>query len=160
MLDALTWVLGRLVGGVLDLFQVLTTPSAWPGFADKEGLGRLIYYGGSVDFLFVVIDTAIVALLVGLWRPALLWGVVRGIEKLNNTVGRFAAWAGLAMVLQQVLIVSLQRIFRTSEVTFGPFGLVFTKDLSWFSEELKLYNAMIVTLCAAYTFIQGGHVAG
>ena len=62
------------------------------------------------------------------------------------------------MVIQQVMIVSLQRVFRVSEITIGPFGYVFTKDLSWFAEELKLYNAMIVTLCAAYTFVQGGHV--
>ncbi|MCI5084654.1 MAG: TRAP transporter small permease subunit, partial [Rhodovulum sp.] len=33
-----------------------------------------------------------------------------------------------------------------------------TKDLSWWSEELKLYNAMVVAMCAAYTFVQGGHV--
>jgi TRAP-type C4-dicarboxylate transport system permease small subunit len=37
-------------------------------------------------------------------------------------------------------------------------GLGFTQDLSWFSEELKLYNAMIVALCVTYTFVQGGHV--
>ena len=33
-----------------------------------------------------------------------------------------------------------------------------SKDVSWWSEELKLYNAMIVCLCATYTFVQGGHV--
>ncbi|MCE8441697.1 TRAP transporter small permease subunit, partial [Rhodovulum sulfidophilum] len=52
----------------------------------------------------------------------------------------------------------LQRIFRVSEIGVGPFGYVFTKDLSWWSEELKLYNAAIVALCATYTFVQSGHV--
>ncbi|MEO0388406.1 MAG: TRAP transporter small permease subunit, partial [Pseudomonadota bacterium] len=45
-----------------------------------------------------------------------------------------------------------------SEISFGPFGAAFTRDLSWWSEELKLYNAMIVVLCCGYTFVQGGHV--
>jgi TRAP-type mannitol/chloroaromatic compound transport system permease small subunit len=36
--------------------------------------------------------------------------------------------------------------------------MVLTRDVSWWSEELKLYNAMIVCLCATYTFVQGGHV--
>lgn len=62
------------------------------------------------------------------------------------------------MVLQQIMIIFLQRIFRVSEISFGPFGSSFTRDLSWWSEELKLYNAMIVCLCCSYTFVQGGHV--
>ena len=36
----------------------------------------------------------------------------------------------------------------------GPLEL----DISWWSEELKLYNAMVVALCCTYTFVQGGHV--
>ena len=62
------------------------------------------------------------------------------------------------MVLQQVIIVFLQRIFRVAEISIAPFGLDFTKDLSWYGEELKLYNAMIICMCVSYTFIQGGHV--
>jgi len=31
-------------------------------------------------------------------------------------------------------------------------------DISWWSEELKLYNALVVCLCATYTFVQGSHV--
>nr|MDA3857205.1 TRAP transporter small permease subunit [Roseovarius sp.] len=38
------------------------------------------------------------------------------------------------------------------------FGIPLQFDVSWYSEELKLYNALIVTLCATYTFVQGGHV--
>jgi hypothetical protein len=56
------------------------------------------------------------------------------------------------------MIIFLQRIFRVSEISIGPFGSAFTQDLSWYSEELKLYNAAIVCLCCAWTFIQGGHV--
>ena len=62
------------------------------------------------------------------------------------------------MVMQQIAIVFLQRIFRVSTIDLAPFGYGFSKDLSWWSEELKLYNAMIVALCVTYTFVQGGHV--
>ena len=86
-----------------------------------------------------------------------MWGAVRVLEGFANGVGRFFAWAGLLMVLQQIIIVFSQRIFAQSELTFG-FGTAFSFDISWWSEELKLYNAMIVALCCAYTFVQAGHV--
>jgi TRAP-type mannitol/chloroaromatic compound transport system permease small subunit len=86
-----------------------------------------------------------------------MWGCVRGLEGFANTVGRIAAWAGLLMVIQQIVIIFMQRVFAVAEISIG-FGATFTKDVSWWSEELKFYNAMIVCLCAAYTFVQGGHV--
>ncbi|MEM8536816.1 MAG: TRAP transporter small permease subunit, partial [Pseudomonadota bacterium] len=86
-----------------------------------------------------------------------LWGCVRGLEGFANTVGRIAAWAGLFMVLQQIVIIFMQRVFAVAQISLG-FGVEFTRDVSWWAEELKLYNAMIVTLCATYTFVQGGHV--
>ena len=61
------------------------------------------------------------------------------------------------MVIQQIVIIFMQRVFAVAEISIG-FGVIFTKDVSWWSEELKFYNAMIVCLCAAYTFVQGGHV--
>lgn len=158
MLDAALWVASGLLQGLYDLVYVLVSPSAWPNFGDKEWLVSFIHYGGSVDFLFVVADLFLIVLIVGLWRHSVMWAAVRGIEAVNNAVGRLAAWAALIMAVQQVMIVVLQRIFRLSEITVGPFGYVVTEDVSWFGEELKLYNAMIVTLCAAYTFAQGGHV--
>ncbi len=158
MIDALIWLASHVAGGVINPLRLLFVPSSRPDFSSNEWIALLIYYGASAEFLFFLIDLAIIVLIVGLIRRPFLWGVVRGIEGFNNVVGRIAAWAALLMVLQQVVIVVLQRIFRVSEITFGPFGYVFTKDLSWFGEGLKLYNAMLVTLCAAYTFVQGGHV--
>jgi len=158
MLDLIVSFFSHVAFGFVNFFRVLFTPSAWPDFGNMEWIARLIYYGGSTEFFFVVFDIALVVLVIGLVRRPFLWAVVRGIEALNNTIGRIAAWAVLIMVIQQVMIVALQRVFRVSEITVGPFGYVFTKDLSWFAEELKLYNAMIVALCAAYTFVQGGHV--
>jgi len=61
------------------------------------------------------------------------------------------------MVLQQIIIVFMQRIFTAAEISFA-FGAPLTKDVSWWAEELKFYNALIVTLCATYTFVHGSHV--
>ena len=67
------------------------------------------------------------------------------------------AWAGLIMVLQQIVVIFVQRIFAQSQLGIG-FGTAFSFEVSWWSEELKLYNAIVVTLCCAYTFVQKGHV--
>lgn len=159
MLDFIIWVIKNIALGFVNFFTVLVSPSAWPHFGDMEWVVRFVYYGASVELFFVVFDAMIVLLLLGLfWRRSILWGFVRGSEAVNNTIGRIASWAVLIMVLQQVVIVVLQRIFRVPDITVSPFGFGFTKDVSWFAEELKLYNAILVTLCAAYTFIQGGHV--
>jgi len=159
MADALSWVGAQLLQGFINLYTALSHPMAWLNWVnDPESVIRFIYYGASKEFLFIIVDLFLVITVVGLLYRPFLWGVVRVIEGFSNAVGRFFAWAGLIMVLQQVMIVFLQRIFRVSEISIGPFGAVFTKDLSWFGEELKLYNAMIVALVAAYTFVQGGHV--
>lgn len=154
----LQWISGNLLEGVYNLGYALSHPHLWLDWSEKQALGRFIYYGGSVEFFFAVLILFLAILLVGLFARGFLWGVVRGLEGFANVTGRFFAWAGLLMVLQQVMIIFLQRIFRVSEISVGPFGSAFTKDLSWWSEELKLYNAMIVCLCCAYTFTQGGHV--
>jgi TRAP-type mannitol/chloroaromatic compound transport system permease small subunit len=146
----------------LGELRTLTSPEA------KASLARFMYYGGSSEFFFVVFTAFLVLTAVGLWRNSILWGVVRGLEFFANTLGRAVAWFGLIMVLQQIIIIFLQRIFRVSAIEFGPFspfgyklwdGFTFISyDLSWWSEELKLYNALIVCLCVTYTFVQGGHV--
>jgi TRAP-type mannitol/chloroaromatic compound transport system permease small subunit len=158
MLDGIGWIIGNIVSAVYNLGYALTHPGLWLNWSDQTAIMRFIYYGGSVEFFFVLMMLFLVLLAVGLWRRPVLWGYVRGAEFFGNTVGRVIAWAGLIMVLQQTVIVFLQRIFLVSEISIGPFGSVFTRDLSWYGEELKLYNAMIVALCCAYTFIQGGHV--
>lgn len=152
------WVISNIGLSIYHLAFALTNPSTWLDWSDSQSMMRFIYYGGSVEFFFVVFTTFLVLTGIGFWKRAFLWRMVGGLEFFSNTIGRIAAWAGLFMVLQQILIIFLQRIFRVSEISFGPFGYVFTRDLSWFSEELKLYNAAIVCLCCAWTFVQGSHV--
>ena len=142
----------------VNFTYAVTYPALWLDWSNKSAIVRFIYYGASSEFLFVVLVFFLLVFAFGLWRHKILWWAVRILEYISNSVGRIAAWAGLIMVLQQIIIVFLQRIFRVSEISLSPFGFAFTKDLSWYGEELKLYNAIIVCMCCAYTFVQGGHV--
>ena len=158
MLDLITDLFVNFFLSFYHLFYALTNPDLWLNWTDKQALMRFIYYGGSHEFLFVILMVFVVLTGLGLWRSKIMWGAVKTFEFVGNWIGRTFAWAGLIMVVQQVVVVALQRIFRVAEISVGPFGYTFTRDLSWFGEELKLYNAMIVCLCCGYTFIQGGHV--
>ncbi|MBK5935089.1 tripartite ATP-independent transporter DctQ subunit [Rhodovulum imhoffii] len=158
MFDGLLWVLQNIGQAFFNFGYAITHPGLWLDWSDKQAIMRFVYYGGSVEFFFVVFTAFLVLTAVGIWRRSIMWGAVRVLEGLANGLGRVAAWTGLLMVLQQIMIVFLQRIFRVAEIQFGPLGYGFAKDLSWWSEELKLYNAMVVTLCVTYTFVQGGHV--
>lgn len=157
MVDALVWFFTNIGLAFFNFFYALTHPDLWLDWSDKQAVMRFIYYGGSVEFFFVIFTACLVLTGIGLWKNNVMWGAVRVLEGIGNTVGRFFAWAGLIMVLQQVMIVFVQRIFASAQISLG-FGIPFAKDISWWAEELKLYNAMIVCMCVSYTFIQGGHV--
>ena len=159
MTDGLLWIAQNIAMSFYNLGYAVTHPASWLAWGNREALARFIYYGGSSEFFFVVFTSFLVITAIGMaWNRNVLWWGVRILEGMANGIGRFFAWAGLIMVLQQIMIVFLQRIFRIAEISVGPMGIAVTRDLSWFSEELKFYNAMIVCLCATYTFVQGGHV--
>lgn len=157
MLDIIAWIFGNIAQSFWRAIWAVTHPGQWLDWSSPEAVFRFIYFGGSSEFFFVVFTMFLVLTGLGLWRNGIMWGAVRVFEGFANGVGRFFAWAGLLMVLQQIVIVFSQRIFAASELTLG-LGAAFSYDVSWWSEELKLYNAMIVCLCCTYTFVQGGHV--
>jgi TRAP-type mannitol/chloroaromatic compound transport system permease small subunit len=164
VVEGIGWFFQNFALAFFNFFYALTNPADWLAWlggieteAAKQSLMRFIYYGGSVEFFFVIFAAFIVLTIVGFWKNAVMWGAVRVLESIGNTVGRIAAWAGLLMVLQQIMIVFVQRVFASAQISLG-FGLPFAKDVSWWSEELKLYNSIVVCLCVSYTFIQGGHV--
>jgi TRAP-type mannitol/chloroaromatic compound transport system permease small subunit len=100
-----------------------------------------------------------VILAVGLFRHSFLRRTVHGLELFNGRIGQFACWFALIMMIQQVLIIVMGQIFRGNELVLSPFGLVFSSgELQWLSGQLKLYNAILIALASAYTFIEGGHV--
>ncbi len=162
--NPLGWFFANLIEAFYNFFYALSHPFIWLDWVvwtgtpeDKQSLVRFIYYGASSEFFFVVLVGFLILSLVGFLNNRVMWAVVRGLETIANTVGRTFAWAGLLMVIIQILIIFLQRVFAVSEITFG-FGMAFTFDVSWWSESLKFYNAMIVCLCVTWTFVQGGHV--
>ena len=164
MIDGIVWFIKNTALAFYNFFYVLTHPADWlpwmnglDSTEDKQALMRFIYYGGSAELFFVVFTAFLILTAVGLYNNRFMWGTVRVLEGFANVVGRFFAWAGLLMVLQQIIIVFMQRIFTRADIAFG-FGSPLQFDVSWWAEELKLYNALIVTLCCTYTFVQGSHV--
>ncbi len=157
MLDAILWFLQNIGLAFYNFAYAVTHPASWLNWADKEAIMRFVYYGGSVEFFFVVFTFVLVLTAIGLWRNSFMWGCVRVMEGFANITGRIFAWAGLIMVIQQIVIVFIQRIFVRPDISFG-FGIPLTYDISWWAEMLKLHNALVVALCCTYTFVQGGHV--
>ena len=155
--DGLLWFFQNLLLSFYNIGYAVSNPGMWLDWSEKKSIMRFVYYGGSVEFFFAVLLIFLALFIVGVFRPAFMWGNIRLLEGFANTVGRFFAWAGLIMVLQQVLIIIMQRIFTRPDIVIG-FGIPLSYDISWYAEELKLYNALVVSLCATYTFVQGGHV--
>lgn len=151
------WLSEHIILSFYNLAYAITHPGLWLDWSDSEAVMRVVYYGASVEFFFVMFTAFLVLTGAGLWRPGILWASVRGLEGFANTVGRLMAWAGLVMVIQQIVIVFIQRIFARPDIVLG-IGIPLEFDISWWSEELKLYNAMVVAMCCTYTFVQGGHV--
>ena len=160
----LTWLLSNIFNALPNIFTALYNYNTWLDWIswdktteDKQSLMRFIYYGASVELFFATTVLIFLYTAIAIYHRPLMWKPVTSLETLANTTGRFFAWAGLTMVLIQIVIIFIQRIFAVSQITIG-FGLAFSFDVSWWSESLKLYNAMIVALCVTYTFVQGGHV--
>ena len=151
------FVLGNLLEAPYNLFAALLNPGMWLNWSDSKSMMRFIYYGGSVEFFFVCFVGLILVTAYAIRNRAFMWGGVRVLEGISNTMGRLFAWAGLIMVIQQIIIVFMQRIFTRPDISVG-FGIPLQFDISWFAEELKLFNALVVCLCVGYTFVQGGHV--
>ena len=155
--DGVIWFFQNLLFAFYNIGYAALNPGLWLDWSEKKSIMRFVYYGGSVEFFFAVLLVILVLFIIGVLRPSFMWGQIRVLEGFANTVGRFFAWAGLIMVLQQVLIVVMQRIFTRPDIVLS-FGVPLSYDISWYAEELKLYNALVVSLCATYTFVQGGHV--
>ena len=155
--DGCIWFFQNLLFAFYNIGYAVSNPGMWLDWSEKKSIMRFVYYGGSVEFFFAVLLIFLFLFVIGVFRPSFMWGHIRVLEGFANTVGRFFAWAGLIMVLQQVLIIVMQRIFTRPDIVLG-FGIPLSYDISWYAEELKLYNALVVSLCATYTFVQGGHV--
>ena len=158
------WIVSQFLSAFPNLFSALSQPTLWLDWLtwektteDKQSLMRFIYYGASTELFFAIAIIIVLYTALAMYYRPLMWKTVTSLETVANSTGRVFAWAGLTMVLIQIVIIFIQRVFAVSQITIG-FGLAFSFDVSWWSESLKLYNAMIVALCVTYTFVQGGHV--
>ena len=156
-LSGILWFFQNLLYAVMNLVTALSNPQLWLDWSDRQSLMRFIYYGGSTELFFVFLLCFFIIVVAGVLNSRFMWGFVRVTEGISNSVGRLVAWAGLIMVIQQVVIVFLQRVFARPDIVIG-FGIPIEYGVSWFAEELKLYNAAIICLCISYTFVQQGHV--
>ncbi len=125
----------------------------------KEQLEVIILTGMSVEFFCVVLWIVLLLLAAGIYNRSFLRGAVDVLEGFNGRVGRIAAWFALIMVVQQVLIIAMGQIFRGNEIILSPLGMMLSaSELQWLSGQLKFYNAILIAVASAYTFIEGGHV--
>ncbi len=74
----------------------------------------------------------------------LIGSLARGIDELNERIGRFVAWAALLMVLVQFGVVVLRYVY----------GLSFI----FMQESIVYLHAILFMLGAGYTLLHGGHV--
>ena len=158
------WIVSQFLSAFPNLFSALSQPTLWLDWLtwektteDKQSLMRFIYYGASTELFFAITIIIVLYTALAMYYRPLMWKTVTSLEAVANSTGRAFAWSGLTMVLIQIVIIFIQRVFAVSQISIG-FGLTVTFDVSWWAESLKLYNAMIVALCVTYTFVQGGHV--
>ena len=162
--NTFVWLFSNIVEAFYNIVYAVMHPNIWLDWLswantteDKESLMRFIYYGGSHELFFAFFVLFLALTTVALLNRAFMWSCVRVLEGFANKIGRTFAWSGLVMVLVQIMIIFMQRVFAVSELSIG-LGIAMTFDVSWWAESLKFYNAMIVCLCVTYTFVQGGHV--
>jgi TRAP-type mannitol/chloroaromatic compound transport system permease small subunit len=68
----------------------------------------------------------------------------RGIDAINETIGRVVSWLALAMVLIQVIIVVMRYVFGLSVLTM--------------QESIWYMHAIVFLTAAGYTLLHNGHV--
>ena len=137
------WIVSQFLSAFPNLFSALSQPTLWLDWLtwektteDKQSLMRFIYYGASTELFFAITIIIVLYTALAMYYRPLMWKTVTSLETVANSTGRVFAWAGLTMVLIQIVIIFIQRVFAVSQITIG-FGLAFSFDVSWWSESLK-----------------------
>ncbi len=125
----------------------------------KLKMNAITLMGMSHQFFCVVLALVCMLIFLGIYSRGFLRSTVGVLEGFNGKIGRIAAWFALVMMIQQVMIIAVGQIFRGNELVFSPLGLnLVQEELQWLSGQLKFYNAILIAIASAYTFIEGGHV--
>ncbi len=125
----------------------------------KEKMSAFVLAGQSYEFFFMVLAIVVTLIVVGIFRRNFMRSTVYYLEMFNGKLGQYAAWFAILMMLQQVMIIVIGQIFRGNEIVLAPLGMILVdEELQWLSGQLKFYNAVLIAVASAYTFIEGGHV--
>ncbi len=157
---ALLSILAGLGQGFIDLVMLPWTVWQWFHMEVlKERMVAMTLAGKSPEFLYMVLSAVLLLLLLSLFSRRFLKATVLSLESFNRRTGQLASWFVLLLMMQQVMIIIMGQVFRGNELLFSPFGMQLSNaELQWMSGQLKLYNALLIALASAYTFIEGGHV--
>ncbi len=149
-----------VANGALDLITLpLIIYNWWQLDTLKEKMTALTLAGQSLEFLYMMMALLLAVFVFSLISRKFLKATVLKLESFNRAIGHGASWFVLLLMLQQVLIIVMGQVFRGNELSFAPLGLNLTsQELQWLSGQLKFYNAILIALASAYTFIEGGHV--
>jgi len=149
-----------LVNGAVNLGTLPVTFYQWWQLETlKEKMTALTLAGQSLEFLYMMMALVLIIFVCSLISRSFLKVMVHGLEGFNRTVGHIASWFVLLLMFQQVLIIIMGQVFRGNELLFAPFGMQLAdNELQWLSGQLKFYNAILIAMASAYTFIEGGHV--
>ena len=111
----LTWLLSNVFNALPNIFTALYNYNTWLDWIswdktteDKQSLMRFIYYGASIELFFATTVLVILYTAIAMYHRPLMWKTVTSLETLANTTGRFFAWAGLTMVLIQIVIIFIR----------------------------------------------------
>jgi len=160
------FVAGNMLEAFYNMGAAIMNPDMWLAWlpfinqpmddmAVKESLMRFMYYGASVEFFFVVFNIFLIVTVIGFLNNRFMWSCVRVLEGFGNTVGRLFAWAGLLMVLQQIVIIFMQRVFAVSEIGMGvwPELCQRRKLVVGRAEAVQCYDCLHV--CRLYLYSRG-----
>ena len=68
MLDGIVWIFQNLAMSFYNFGYAVSHPALWLDWSDKQAIMRFVYYGGSVEFFFVVFSGFLLLTAVGLWK--------------------------------------------------------------------------------------------
>ncbi len=125
----------------------------------KAKMNVILLMAMSKELFFVLLALVLTIIIIGIFRRSFLRSTVLGLESFNGRIGRMAAWFSIIMMIQQVMIIVMGQVFRGNDLVFAPLGIeLINEELQWLSGQLKFYNAILISIASAYTFIEGGHV--
>ena len=93
LIDGVVWVLQNILSAFINFGSAVSQPSLWLDWSNQQAVMRFVYYGGSVEFFFVIFTFFLSITIIGIISNRFLWRAVRTLEGFANTVGRFFAWA-------------------------------------------------------------------